>query len=70
MLDNETFPLSLLHFCNLSFQKFCLINHHHHHNHLLPTSKWAVASSLNLVPRSLKDEAESEIWQSKKICFS
>ena len=28
MLDNENFPLSLLHFCNLSFQKFCLINHH------------------------------------------
>ena len=29
MLDNENFPLSLLHFCNLSFQKCCLINHHH-----------------------------------------
>ena len=29
MLDNENFPLSLLHFCNLSFQTFCLINHHH-----------------------------------------
>ena len=25
---------------------------------------------LNLVPRSLVDEAEGEIWQSKKICFS
>ena len=24
----------------------------------------------NLVPRSLVDEAEGEIWQSKKICFS
>ena len=24
----------------------------------------------NLVPRSLVDEAKSEIWQSKKICFS
>ena len=23
----------------------------------------------NLVPRSLVDEAEGEIWQSKKICF-
>ena len=29
MLDNENFPLSLLHFCNLSFQKCCLISHHH-----------------------------------------
>ena len=25
---------------------------------------------VNLVPRSLVDEAEGEIWQSKKICFS
>ena len=24
----------------------------------------------NLVPRSLVDEADGEIWQSKKICFS
>ena len=24
----------------------------------------------NLVPRSLVDEAEGEIWRSKKICFS
>ena len=24
----------------------------------------------NLVPRSLVDEAEGEIWQSKKMCFS
>ena len=24
----------------------------------------------NLVPRSLVDEAEGEIWESKKICFS
>ena len=24
----------------------------------------------NLVPRSLVDEAEGEIWQSEKICFS
>ena len=24
----------------------------------------------NLVPRSLVGEAEGEIWQSKKICFS
>ena len=24
----------------------------------------------NLVPRSLVDEAEGEIWPSKKICFS
>ena len=29
MLDNENVPLSLLHFCNLPFQKLCLINHHH-----------------------------------------
>ena len=29
MLDNEKFPLSLIHFCNLSIQTFCLINHHH-----------------------------------------
>ena len=30
MLDNENFPLSLLHFCNQSFiSKICLINHHH-----------------------------------------
>ena len=28
MLDNENFPLSLLHFCNLSFQKF-EISHPH-----------------------------------------
>ena len=26
--------------------------------------------STNLVPRSLVDKAEDEIWQSKKICFS
>ena len=25
---------------------------------------------INLVPRSLVDEAEGQIWQSKKICFS
>ena len=25
---------------------------------------------INLIPRSLVDEAEGEIWQSKKICFS
>ena len=24
----------------------------------------------NLVPRSLVDEADGEIWQNKKICFS
>ena len=29
-----------------------------------------LSSEDNLVPRSLVDEAEGEIWQSKKICFS
>ena len=29
MHDKENFPLSILHFYKLSFQKICLINHHH-----------------------------------------
>ena len=38
-------------------------------NHWLSLqSDWL--SGVNLVPRSLVDEAEGEIWQSKKICFS
>ena len=31
---------------------------------------WMIIFLVNLVPRSLVDEAEGEIWQSKKICFS
>ena len=31
---------------------------------------WLTNGRGNLVPRSLVDEAEGEIWQSKKICFS
>ena len=33
-------------------------------------ARQVVSDDLNLVPRSLVDEAEGEIWQSKKICFS
>ena len=31
---------------------------------------YELSLNFNLVPRSLVDEAEGEIWQSKKICFS
>ena len=39
MLDNENFPLSLLHFCNLSFQKFEIS-----HPHAKYQESWSNAS--------------------------
>ena len=43
VLDNENFPLSLLHFCNLSFQKFEIF-----HLHAKYQESWSNASLLPL----------------------